>query len=103
LILVGAAPPTPLVRLTKAKAHQMTSQRIGTLWAGWGGTALFLACWVMISRISAFSVTLWVALMSLGGVIWFYGGLRRSKWFLIPAFAAVLVMSGVVAAVYRGG
>jgi hypothetical protein len=92
----------PLVKL-EAKADQMISQRAGTLWAGWGGTALFLASWLMIRRISTFSVTLWVGMMSLGAVMCFYGGVRRSKWFLLPAFAAVLVIAGVFAAVYRGG
>ncbi len=81
----------------------MISQRAGSLWAGWGGSALFLACWLMISRISAFSFPLWVGLMSLGAAMCLYGGVRRSKWFLFPGFAAVLVTAGVVVAVYRGG
>ena len=81
----------------------MIPKRAGALWAGWGGIALFLASWLLINRISAFSVTLWVGLMSLGAVMCFYGGVRRSKWFFLPAFAAVLVMAGVFTAVYHGG
>jgi hypothetical protein len=71
--------------------------------AGWAGTALFLACWLMISRISAFSFPLWVGLMLLGAAMCFYGGLCRSKWFLLPGFAAALVTVGVTVAIYRGG
>jgi hypothetical protein len=81
----------------------MISQRAWHALAGWGGTALFLATWLMIDRIGGFSVMLWVGLMSLGAVMCFYGGVRRSKCFFLPAFAAVLVMAGVFAAVFRGG
>lgn len=69
-------------------------------WAGWGGTALFIASWLMISYISAFSFPLWIGLMSLGAVMCFYGGLRRSRWFFLPGFAAVIVTVGVLVAVY---
>jgi hypothetical protein len=41
--------------------------------------------------------------MSLGAVMCFYGGVRRSKWFFLPSFAAVIVTAGVLFAVYRGG
>ena len=81
----------------------MIAQRAGALWAGWGGTVLFLASWLMISRISALSFLLWVGLMSLAAVICFYGGVRRSKWFFLPSLAAVIVTVGVLVAVYRGG
>ena len=81
----------------------MTARRADALWAGWGGTVLFLACWLMISRMSAFSFLLWVGLMSLGAVMFFYGGVCRSKWFFFPGFAAVIVIAGVLVAVYRGG
>ena len=64
----------------------MTARRADALWAGWGGTVLFLACWLMISRMSAFSFLLWVGLMSLGAVMCFYGGVCRSKWFFLPWF-----------------
>jgi hypothetical protein len=91
------------VKLNKAEADKMISQRTVALRAGWGGAALFLASWLMINRISAFSVTLWVGLMTLGALMCFYAGVLRSKWFLLPAFAAVLVIAGVFAAVYVGG
>jgi hypothetical protein len=57
----------------------------------------------MISRISAFSFLLWIGLMSLGAIMCFYGGARRSKGFLVPGFAAVIVTAGVLVGVYRGG
>jgi hypothetical protein len=57
----------------------MIAQRADALWAGCGGTALFLACWLMISRISAFSFLLWVGLMLSGAGMCFYGGVCRSK------------------------
>jgi hypothetical protein len=81
----------------------MIAQREDALWAGRGGTALFLACWLLISRISAFSFPLWVGLMSLGAVMCFYGGVRRSRWFFLPSFAAMIVTAGVLVAAYRGG
>ena len=81
----------------------MIAQRANALWAGWGGTALFLASWLMISRISAFSFLLWVGLMSSGAAMCFYGGACRSKWFYFPAFVAVIVTAGVLIAVYHGG
>ena len=81
----------------------MTVQRADAAWAGWGGTALFLVSWLMISLISAFSLLLWIGLMLLGAIMCFYGGARRSKWFLVPGFAAVIVAAGVLVAVYRGG
>ena len=34
----------------------MIAQRPDALWVGWGGTTVFLACWLMISRISAFFI-----------------------------------------------
>jgi hypothetical protein len=51
----------------------MIAQRVDALWAGWGGTALFLASWLVISRISAFSFLLWLGLMSLGTVMFSTG------------------------------
>lgn len=81
----------------------MINQRSDALWAGWGGTALFLASWLMISRITALSLLLWAGLMSLGAVMCFYGGICRSKWFFLPSFAAVIVTTGVLVAVYHGG
>ena len=81
----------------------MIAQRADAVWAGWGGTALFLASWLMIARISAFSFLLWIGLMSLGAIMCFYGGARRSKWFLVPGFAALIVTAGVLVSVYRGG
>jgi hypothetical protein len=81
----------------------MIARRPDALWAGWGGTALFVACWLLISWISAFSFLLWVGLMSLGAAMCFYGAICRSKWFFFSAFAAVIVMTGVLVAVYRGG
>lgn len=81
----------------------MIAQRPGALWAGWGGTSLFLACWLMISWISAFSFLLWVGLMSLGAVMCFYGGICSSKWFFFSGFGAVIVIAGVLVAVYRRG
>ena len=81
----------------------MIAQWADAVWAGWGGTALFLASWLMISRISAFSFLLWIGLMLLGAIMCFYGGARRSKWFLVPGFAAVIVTAGVLVGVYRGG
>jgi hypothetical protein len=68
-----------------------------------GGTVLFIASWLMIWRISAFSFPLWIELMSLGAVMCFYAGLRRSRWFFLPGFAAVIVTVSVLLAVYRGG
>jgi hypothetical protein len=67
------------------------------------GALLFLASWLMTARISAFSFPLWIGLMLLGALMCFYGALRRSKWFLFPGFAAVIVTAGVLVAVYRGG
>ena len=81
----------------------MTTQRANVLWTGWGGTALFLVSWLMISPISAHSFVLWVGLMSLGAVMCFYAGVCRSRWFFLPSFAAVIVTAGVAVAVYRGG
>jgi hypothetical protein len=81
----------------------MTARRADALWAGWGGTVLFLTCSLMISRISAFSLLLWVGLMSLGAVMCFYAGVWRSKWFFSPGFVTVIVIAGVLVAVYRGG
>jgi hypothetical protein len=81
----------------------MIARRADALWAGWGGTVLFLACWLTISRISAFSFLVWIGLMSLGAVMCFYGGVCRSKWFFFPGFAAMIVIAGVLVAVYRGG
>ena len=63
-------------------------------WSGWGGTALFVLCWLMVSRISALSFPLWVGLMLLGAALCFYGGMRRTKWFLIPGFVALAVTGG---------
>ena len=80
----------------------MIIQHAKANWAGWGGTTLFLASWLLISRISAYSFLLWVGLMSIGAILCFYGGVRRSKWFLIPCFAAVIVIAGVLVAVHRG-
>jgi hypothetical protein len=81
----------------------MIALRADAMWAGWGGTALFLASWLLIARISAFSFLLWIGLMSLGAIMCFYGGARRSKWFYLPGSAAVIVTAGVLIAVYRGG
>ena len=81
----------------------MIAQRADAVWAGWSGTALFLASWLMIARISAFSFLLWIGLMSLGAIMCFYGGARRSRWFLVPGFASVIVTAGVLVSVYRGG
>ena len=81
----------------------MIARRAAALWTGLGGTVLFLVSWLMTARISAFSLPLWIGLMSLGAVMCFYGGLRRSGWFFLPSFAAVIVTAGVLVAVYRGG
>jgi hypothetical protein len=81
----------------------MIAQRPDALWAGWGGTAVFLCCWVTISWISSFSLLLWVGLMSLGAVMCFYGGVCRSKWFFFVGIAAMIVTTGVLVSVYRGG
>jgi len=81
----------------------MIAQRADAMWAGWGGTVLFIASWLMISRITALSFPLWIGLMSLGAVMCFYGGLRRSRWFFLPGFAAMIVTAGVLVAVYRRG
>lgn len=80
----------------------MIAQRPAALRAGWGGTTLFLACWLMISRISAFSLLLWVGLMSLGAIMCIYAGVCRTKWFFLPGFAAVIVTAGVLFAIYSG-
>ncbi len=45
----------------------MIAQGIDGLWSGWGGTAVFILCWLLISRISAISFPLWVGLMLLAG------------------------------------
>jgi Na+/H+ antiporter NhaC len=71
--------------------------------AGWGGTVLFIASWLMIPRLSAFSFSMWIGLMLVGAVMCFYGGLRRSRWFFLPSFATVIVTVGVLVAVYRRG
>jgi hypothetical protein len=81
----------------------MIAQRPDALWVGWGGTTVFLACWLLISRLSAFSFLMWVGLMSLGAIMCFYAGVCRNKWFFFPGFAAVIVTAGVLVAVYRGG
>lgn len=80
----------------------MIVQRTDAMWAGWGGTVVFLGSWLMISRISAFSFSLWIGLMLLGALMCFYAGLRRNRWFFLPGFAAVIVTAGVLVAVYRG-
>jgi hypothetical protein len=80
----------------------MIAQRADALWSGWCGTALFVLCWLMISRISALSFSLWIGLMLLGAALCFYGGMRRTKWFLIPAFVALAVTAGIIFSVSRG-
>lgn len=80
----------------------MIAQRADALWSGWGGTVLFVMCWLLISRISAVSFPLWIGLMLLGAAMCFYGGVRRTKWFLIPGVVALVVTAGVVFSVSRG-
>jgi hypothetical protein len=80
----------------------MIAQRADALWSGWCGTALFVLCWLMISRISALSFPLWIGLMLLGAALCFYGGMRRTKWFLIPGFVALAVTAGIIFSVSRG-
>jgi hypothetical protein len=79
-----------------------SAQRADALWAGWGGTTLFLASWLLIASISAFSFTLWIGLMLLGAVMCFYAGLRRSKWFFLPSFFALMITAGVLLSVRHG-
>lgn len=79
----------------------MFGQRSNALWVGAGGTTLFLASWLLIASISAFSFPLWIGLMLLGAVMCFYGGLRRSRWFFLPSFAAVLITAGILVSVYH--
>jgi hypothetical protein len=79
----------------------MAAQRPDGLWVGWGGTTLFLASWLLIASISAFSFPLWIGLMLLGAVMCFYGALRRSRWFFLPSVAAVLIMAGILVSVYH--
>ena len=81
----------------------MIAQRPDALRVGWGGTALFLASWLMTSRISAFSFLTWVGLMLLGAIMCFYAGVCRNKWFFFPGFAAVILTAGVLVAIYHGG
>jgi len=81
----------------------MIAQRGYAVWAGWGGTVLFLVSWLAIARISVLSFPLWIGLMLSGAILCFYGGARRSKWFLVPGFAAVVVTAGVLAGVYLAG
>jgi hypothetical protein len=64
---------------------------------------LVLASGLTISWISALSFLVWVSLMSLGAVMCFYVGDCRSKWLLLPGFAAEIVTTGALVAVYRGG
>jgi hypothetical protein len=80
----------------------MTAQRPDALWVGWGGTALFLATWLLIASISALSFPLWIGLMLLGAVMCFYGGLCRSRWFFLPSFFAVIITAGVLVSVHHG-
>ena len=80
----------------------MTAQRPDALWVGWGGTALFLATWLLIASISALSFPLWIGLMLLGAVLCFYGGLRRSRWFFLPSFFALMITAGVLVSVRYG-
>ena len=63
----------------------MAAQRADALWAGWGGTALFLASWLLIASISAFSFPLWIGLMLLGAVMCFYGASAAAGGFFFPA------------------
>jgi len=79
----------------------MAAQRSDALWVGWGGTALFLASWLMIASISAFSLPLWIGLMFLAAVMCFYGGLRRSRWFFLPSSAAVFITAGILVSIYH--
>ena len=83
----------------------MTAQRPDALWVGWGGTALFLATWLLIASISALSFPLWIGLMLLGTVMCFYGGLRRSRWFFLPRNVRkqdLLETSGLIARASAG-
>ncbi len=80
----------------------MTVQRAHALWSGWSGTVLFVFFWLMISRISILSFPLWVGLMLLTAVMCFYAGARRTCWFLLPGFAALIVTGGVVYAASLG-
>jgi hypothetical protein len=59
------------------------------------------ATWLMIASIIAFSLPLWIGLMLLGVVMCFYGGLRRSRWFFLPSFAALLITAGILVSVYH--
>lgn len=61
---------------------------------------MFLVCWLMISRISAFSDMLWAGLMLSGAAMCFYGAIRRSKWFLLPGVSAVIVTAGIFIAAH---
>jgi hypothetical protein len=80
----------------------MAAQRADALWVGWGGTALFLASWLLIGSISAFSFPLWIGLMLLGAVLCFYSGIRRSRWFFLPSFFALIITAGVLVSVRYG-
>jgi hypothetical protein len=73
-------------------------QKEGAVWAGWGGTALFLICWLTVWWISSFSLFLWAGLMCLGAIMCFYGGVYRSRWFFLPGLLAVVVAIGVFVA-----
>jgi len=63
---------------------------------------LFIASWLMIEKVSSVSFLLWLVLMLTGAVMCFYAGLCRSRWFLLPSLAAMIVVVGVLVAVFRG-
>jgi hypothetical protein len=76
----------------------VTLRKTRALWTGWGGTTLFLTCWLAVSWISSLSFLLWIGLMCLCAIMCFCGGIYRSRWFLLPGFAAVVITVGVVMA-----
>lgn len=72
------------------------SVRSKALWTGWVGTALSMASWLAIGSLSSRVVAFWVAMMAAGAVMCVYGAVRRSRWFLVPAIATLLITAGVI-------